>query len=185
MRLQCVINHRKIIFSCEQPRSLISFVLIDFRAFQKRGECRLNTSYWSEGKWPCIHSDCGSQARRAGEITSFKGLGGLAAAEPLAVREHGLSRCNTYTNERLATYTPAYAGVRSLLLSVINLLCSCSHSVPLHPQGALSWQPIPRRWVIFHARWHKECIMNASRPLAPFAHELPVTPDATSKLELP
>lgn len=37
MRLQCVINHRKIIFSCEPPRRLISFVLIDLTAVSERG----------------------------------------------------------------------------------------------------------------------------------------------------
>lgn len=35
MRLQCVINHRKIICSSESPRSLISFVPIDLTAISE------------------------------------------------------------------------------------------------------------------------------------------------------
>ena len=37
MRLQCVINHRKIICSSEPPRSLISFVPIDLTAISETG----------------------------------------------------------------------------------------------------------------------------------------------------
>ena len=37
MRLQCVINHRKIICCSEPPRSLISFVLIDLTAISETG----------------------------------------------------------------------------------------------------------------------------------------------------
>lgn len=37
MRLQCVINHRKIICSSESPRSLISFVPIDLTAISETG----------------------------------------------------------------------------------------------------------------------------------------------------
>jgi len=37
MRLQCVINHRKIICSSELPRSLISFVPIDLTAISETG----------------------------------------------------------------------------------------------------------------------------------------------------
>lgn len=106
MRLQCVINHRKIICSSEPPRSLISFVPIDLTAISGTGggvgssvgsiqaiDQKLNDLVYT------ATVDTDQEMRE--EVTSFRGLGAF----------------------NMAT------------LSSINL-CSYSHLAPLNPRGA-------------------------------------------------
>lgn len=84
MPLQCVINHRKIIVSCEPPRSLISFVPIDLMAISETGggAGRVGSIQAIDHKvndLVYMVTTVAEQGTR-GEIPSFKGLRRFPAA---------------------------------------------------------------------------------------------------------
>ena len=112
-----------------------------FRNRGWRGEWRLDTSYWSETKWPCVHSDRGKKNDQdmQQKLHQSRGLGGLTVAALSRSQLHAVKRSavcthrwadtssgdnthtHTHTHTRVTRHIYTCASIRSLLLSVINL----------------------------------------------------------------
>ena len=146
MRLQCVINHRKIICSSEPPRSLISFVPIDLTAISETGggagsggsiqaiDQKLNDLVYTvtAGKKTtkiCSRSYISQEVlaglpwRRwaAASYTRSKGLQFVHTDGPIRVQATTHTHTHTHTHTRVTRHIYTCASIRSLLLSVINL----------------------------------------------------------------